>query len=303
VFERFTEAARQVVVLAQEEARGLKHNYIGTDHILLGLLRAEDGTAARALESLGVGLEGVRAHIRRIVGTGEEVSAQQIPFTPRTKKVLELALREALSLNHNYIGTEHILLGLVYENEGVASRILLEYYADSQTVRNEVLRLLGEPPPESRVVVRAGAHPPSPAFDRSWLDGLDRLLGPLGFDIKRELEREPDTGDLLLALASAPDTRAAAALRALGMDLDALVKAIENVRERGVPSAADLGRRLERARDERLRAVEAQEYEIAAELRDEELELQKALADAALTRETITQIRVRLGLKPVRDED
>jgi ATP-dependent Clp protease ATP-binding subunit ClpA len=303
VFERFTELARQVVVLAQEEGRALQHNYIGTEHILLGLLRAEEGTAARALESLGVGLEGVRAHVRRIVGAGEEISAQQIPFTPRAKKVLELALREALSLNHNYIGTEHILLGLVYENEGVASRILLEYDADSQKVRDEVLRLLGEPPPESRVVVRAGAHPPSPAFDRSWLDGLARLLGPLGFDIKRELEREPDTGDLLLALASAPDTRAAAALRALGMDLDALVKAIEDVRGQGVPSAADLGRRLETARDERLRAVEAQEYEIAAELRDEERELQKALADAALTREAITQIRVRLGLKPVRDSD
>jgi ATP-dependent Clp protease ATP-binding subunit ClpA len=291
-----------VVVLAQEEARLLRHGYIGTEHILLGLLREEEGLAARVLESLDITVERVRGQVVRIVGSGEKVTSSQIPFTPRAKKVLELSLREALSMGHNFIGPEHILLGLVRENEGVAARILLDFDADAETIRDAVLSMLGESPPESRVVVRAGAHPPSPAFDRSWLDGLARLLGPLGFDIKRELEREPDTGDLLLALASAPDTRAAAALRALGMDVDALAKAIEDIRGQGVPSAADLGRRLERARDERLRAVEAQDYEIAAELRDEERELQRALADAALTRETMTQIRVRLGLKPVRDE-
>lgn len=145
MFERFTERARQVVVLAQEEARILKHNYIGTEHILLGLLREEEGLAARVLESLDITVERVRAQVVRIVGSGEEVTSGQIPFTPRAKKVLELALREALSLGHNYIGTEHILLGLVRENEGVAARILLDFDADSEKIRNEVIRMLSGP--------------------------------------------------------------------------------------------------------------------------------------------------------------
>ena len=145
MFESFTERARQVVVLAQEEARILKHNYIGTEHILLGLLREEEGLAARVLESLDITVERVRAQVVRIVGSGEEVTSGQIPFTPRAKKVLELALREALSLGHNYIGTEHILLGLVRENEGVAARILLDFDADSEKIRNEVIRMLSGP--------------------------------------------------------------------------------------------------------------------------------------------------------------
>ena len=145
MFERFTERARQVVVLAQEEARNLKHNYIGTEHVLLGLLREEEGLAARVLESLDITAEKVRAQVVRIVGSGEEVTSGQIPFTPRAKKVLELALREALSLGHNYIGTEHILLGLVRENEGVAARILLDFDADSEKIRNEVIRMLSGP--------------------------------------------------------------------------------------------------------------------------------------------------------------
>src|SRR5271167_4892417 len=145
MFERFTERARQVVVLAQEEARTLKHNYIGTEHILLGLLREEEGLAARVLESLEITVERVRGQVVRIVGSGEEVTSGQIPFTPRAKKVLELALREALSLGHNYIGTEHILLGLVRENEGVAARILLDFDADSEKIRNEVIRMLSGP--------------------------------------------------------------------------------------------------------------------------------------------------------------
>ena len=127
VFEWFTERARHVVVLAQEEARTLKHNYIGTEHILLGLLREEEGLAARVLESLDLTLERVRGQVVRIVGSGEEVASGQIPFTPRAKKVLELALRESLSLGHNYVGTEHILLALVRENEGVAVRIPVSY--------------------------------------------------------------------------------------------------------------------------------------------------------------------------------
>jgi ATP-dependent Clp protease ATP-binding subunit ClpC len=154
VFERFDERSRQVVVLAQDEARALKHNYIGTEHILLGLLR-EDGLAARVLESLDITVEEVRAQVARIVGQGDEVTTGQIPFTPRAKKVLELALREALSLGHNYIGTEHILLGLVRENEGVAARILLDFDADADKIRNEIIRMLSGP---GRVGVRTFAR-------------------------------------------------------------------------------------------------------------------------------------------------
>lgn len=145
MFERFTERARQVVVLAQEEARGLRHNYIGTEHLLLGLLREADGVAARVLGSLEVSLEEVRGEVTRIVGEGEHDSQGQIPFTPRAKKVLELALREALSLGHNYIGTEHILLGLVRESEGVAARILADLEVDADKVRQEVMRVLSGP--------------------------------------------------------------------------------------------------------------------------------------------------------------
>jgi ATP-dependent Clp protease ATP-binding subunit ClpA len=148
MFERFTERARQVVVLAQEEARGLKHNYIGTEHILLGLLREEEGLAARVLESLDITVERVRAEIVRIVGSGEEVTSGQIPFTPRAKKVLELTLREALILGHNYIGTEDILLGLVHEHGGVAARILLDFDADSEEIRSEVVRVLEAEDPD-----------------------------------------------------------------------------------------------------------------------------------------------------------
>ena len=130
MFERFTERARQVVVLAQEEARTLRHDYIGTEHILLGLLREKEGLAAEVLESLDITAERVRAQVVRIVGSGEGVTSGQVPFTPRARKVLELALHEALNLGHDYIGTEHILLGLVAEDEGVAARILLDFDAE-----------------------------------------------------------------------------------------------------------------------------------------------------------------------------
>ncbi len=143
MFERFTERARQVVVLAQEEARALKHNYIGTEHILLGLLREEESVAAEVLRSFDVTVEGVRAQIVQIVGEGHEAQTGQIPFTPRAKKVLELALREALSLGHNYIGTEHILLGVTRENGGVAARILLELGVGPQPIREKIIETLG----------------------------------------------------------------------------------------------------------------------------------------------------------------
>lgn len=144
-FERFTERARQVVVLAQEESRELKHGLIGTEHILLGLLREEEGIAARVLESLDVSVERVRREVVRIVDYGEDETTVQIPFTPRAKKVFELAVREALSLGHNWIGTEHILLGLVRENEGLAARILSDLDVDSEKVRNEIIRFLNGP--------------------------------------------------------------------------------------------------------------------------------------------------------------
>jgi len=156
VFERFTQQARQVVVLAQEEARTLRHDYIGTEHILLGLVREDEGNAAHVLGGLGITVDRVRGQVVRIVGSGEEAASGQIPFTPRAKKVLELSLREALSLGHNYIDTEHLLLALVRENEGVAARILLDFDADSEKVRNAVLHVV--PGPSSRGRHIGGAH-------------------------------------------------------------------------------------------------------------------------------------------------
>ena len=147
MFERFTERARQVVVLAQDEARVLKHNYIGTEHLLLGVLREDEGVGGRVLDSLDVTIEEVRAQVARIVGLGDEVTTGQIPFTPRAKKVLELALREAVQIGHNHIGTEHILLGIVRENDGVAARILADFDVDADKVRGEILRRLSAPRP------------------------------------------------------------------------------------------------------------------------------------------------------------
>src|SRR6476646_9731828 len=142
MFERFTDRARRVVVLAQEEARMLNHNYIGTEHILLGLIHEGEGVAAKALESLGIALEGVRAQVEEIIGQGQQAPSGHIPFTPRAKKVLELSLREALQLGHNYIGTEHILLGLIREGEGVAAQVLVKLGADLNRVRQQVIQLL-----------------------------------------------------------------------------------------------------------------------------------------------------------------
>jgi len=142
MFERFTDRARRVVVLAQEEARMLNHNYIGTEHILLGLIHEGEGVAAKALESLGISLEGVRSQVEEIIGQGQSAPSGHIPFTPRAKKVLELSLREALQLGHNYIGTEHILLGLIREGEGVAAQVLVKLGADLNRVRQQVIQLL-----------------------------------------------------------------------------------------------------------------------------------------------------------------
>ncbi|WP_120005599.1 ATP-dependent Clp protease ATP-binding subunit [Nesterenkonia muleiensis] len=142
MFERFTDRARRVVVLAQEEARMLNHNYIGTEHILLGLIHEGEGVAAKALESLDINLQGVREKVQEKIGPGQNAPSGHIPFTPRAKKVLELSLREALQLGHNYIGTEHILLGLIREGEGVAAQVLVEMNADLNKVRQQVIQLL-----------------------------------------------------------------------------------------------------------------------------------------------------------------
>jgi hypothetical protein len=163
MFERFTEQARTGVVLAQEEARTLKHNYVGTEHILLGVLREREGVTARILESLGITVERVRATVVRIVGTGEEVTSGQIPFTAHAKNVLELALREAINLGHQHIGVEHIMLGLLREREGVAFRILADFDADPEKIRNEVIRVAAaapaEPPGHEGGVARPAPSP------------------------------------------------------------------------------------------------------------------------------------------------
>jgi hypothetical protein len=142
MFERFTDRARRVVVLAQEEARVLNHNYIGTEHILLGLIHEGEGVAAKALKGLGISLEAVRQQVEEIIGVGKHTPSGHIPFTPRAKKVLELSLRESLQLGHNYIGTEHILLGLLREGEGVAAQALVRLGADLNRVRQQVIQLL-----------------------------------------------------------------------------------------------------------------------------------------------------------------
>jgi ATP-dependent Clp protease ATP-binding subunit ClpC len=178
VFERFTERARQVVVLAQDEARALGHQYIGTEHLLLGLLREEEGLAARALASSNVTIEEVRAQVERIVGRGVGgVETGQIPFTPRAKKTLELALRESQALGHNYIGTEHILLGLTRQDEGVAGQILSALGADGETVRVAVSRLLGGAGGTVQVV--AAGWPRSEDLPRPRGRGRSWLLSPV----------------------------------------------------------------------------------------------------------------------------
>ncbi len=161
MFERFTDRARRVVVLAQEEAKMLNHNYIGTEHILLGLIHEGEGVAAKALESLGISLDAVREQVQDIIGQGQQQPSGHIPFTPRAKKVLELSLREALQLGHNYIGTEHILLGLIREGEGVAAQVLVKLGADLNKVRQQVIQLLSGYQGKEPAAVSGAANEPS----------------------------------------------------------------------------------------------------------------------------------------------
>ncbi|MGQ3382798.1 ATP-dependent Clp protease ATP-binding subunit [Glutamicibacter sp. TV12E] len=199
MFERFTDRARRVVVLAQEEARMLNHNYIGTEHLLLGLIHEGDGVAAKALESLNISLGAVREQVQEIIGKGQQAPSGHIPFTPRAKKVLELSLREALQLGHNYIGTEHILLGLIREGEGVAAQVLVKLGADLGRVRQQVIQLLsgyqGGKETASAGVSSAGQQEGTPAGS-AVLDQFGRNLtaaareGKLDPVIGREHEME-----------------------------------------------------------------------------------------------------------------
>jgi ATP-dependent Clp protease ATP-binding subunit ClpC len=172
MFERFTDRARRVVVLAQDEARMLNHNYIGTEHILLGLIHEGEGVAAKALESLGISLEAVRQQVEEIIGQGQQAPSGHIPFTPRAKKVLELSLREALQLGHDYIGTEHILLGLIREGEGVAAQVLVRLGADLNRVRQQVIQLLHGHPAEEAAVGRGPVISPP----RHWMEEIRDML-------------------------------------------------------------------------------------------------------------------------------
>jgi ATP-dependent Clp protease ATP-binding subunit ClpC len=234
VFERFTDRAHRVVVLAQEEARRLNHNYLGTEHILLGLVGEGEGVAARALESLGISLEAVRQQVEEIIGQGQQAPSGHIPFTPRAKKVLELASREALQLGHNYVGTEHILLGLVREGEGVAAQVLVKLGADLNRVRQQVIELLhGYPGKE-------------PASDRP----------RRGKRARARLMADAD------ARIDALDRRLAATERWVGMR----------------PDLDDVDQEIAQMRREKEAAIDAQDFEAAAALRDKEKELLAARA-------------------------
>ncbi len=243
MFERFTNRARHVVVLAQEEARRLHHNYIGTEHVLLGLLGEPDGLAFQALERFGMSLDSTREEVKAIVGIGKAEHSGHIPFTPRAKKILELALREALQLHHNYIGTEHILLGVIREGDGVGAQVLKQHSADLTPIRMAVLDLLSTVPTEAtrgrRWLRRRSAAGPgeapepgesaelrtTPAADTS-LSEAARLAGsqPVG------------SHHLLLAALGDPDTAAARALAALGVNLD---QAREALRHADVTGTSD----------------------------------------------------------------
>ncbi len=235
MFERFTNRARHTVVLAQEEARRLHHNYIGTEHILLGLLGEPEGVAARALENFGMSLEGARREVAAIVSPGQAALSGHIPFTPRAKKTLELALREALQLSHNYIGTEHILLGLIREGEGVAAQVLRQH-GDLLAIRTAVLDLLAtssyEGPRGRRWLRRRGSATPSEpgaATEQSVLNATPAADTTLSEATRLAGTQPVGSHHLLLAALADPDTAAARALAALGVDLDQAKEALRGV--------------------------------------------------------------------------
>jgi ATP-dependent Clp protease ATP-binding subunit ClpA len=267
MFERFSDRARRVMTLAQEEARMFDHDYIGTEHILLGLIHEGEGVAAKALESLGISLDAVRQQVEEIIGRGRQAPSGHIPFTPRAKKVLELADREARALGHSYVGTEHILLGLIREGDGVAAQVLVKLGADLNRVRQQVIQLLRGyqgtevPGAGSRRGKRARARLLDDALAR--IDALDRRLAA----IERWAGLRPDLDDLAQEIAPVrrekeaavdrQDFEAAAALR----DKERQLLAARTAREKEwteaaagrPPLAGELGR--VNAELDRLRAV------------------------------------------------
>jgi ATP-dependent Clp protease ATP-binding subunit ClpC len=264
MFERFTDRARRVVVLAQDEARRLNHNYIGTEHILLGLIHEGEGVAARALQSLGISLEAVRQQVEEIIGRGQQVPSGHIPFTPRAKKVLELSLRESLQLGHNYIGTEHILLGLIREGDGVAAQVLVRLGADLNRVREQVIQLLHGHQAEESVsdpfVARELRLLPAV---KTRLEAVEQRLTA----IEQRVGIVPDTSDLdeqieivrteKEAAVDAHDYSQAASLRNREKELLASKAARQEQWVAGHPASADLAERCQQLADEieRLRAA------------------------------------------------
>jgi ATP-dependent Clp protease ATP-binding subunit ClpC len=232
VLERFTERARHVVVMASEEARGFKHDSIGTEHILLGLIREDDGLAARVLYSLDITLERTRGEVVRAVGVGQDVVMGQIPLTPSAKQVLEASLREAITLGHNYIGTEHILLGLVSLSDGAAAQILLELDASPKKIRGETIRALN-----AAGAIRSRPRPEDPAFGQEqarsgfeeWIRvgpgaGVRRLLLVSAGRALDDGRSEIEARDVLLALTR--DETIAPVLEDLGVDEAAVLEAL-----------------------------------------------------------------------------
>jgi ATP-dependent Clp protease ATP-binding subunit ClpC len=209
--ERYTERAREAIAFAPEEARRLRHGYVGTEHLLLGLLRADRGTAARVLAGLNVTLEGVRDEVARIVGSSQEPTSGRLPLTPRAEKVMELALHEALSGGQGSAGSEHVLLALAREKTGVAARVLRDFGVDAEMIHREVARFV--------------PAPPSPFA--AW---VDRALATAAADAQAEGGRAMDDGDLLIALSREPDRVTARALVALGIQEPALRDAIRRAR-------------------------------------------------------------------------
>jgi hypothetical protein len=264
MFQRFTDRARTVVVLAQDEARRLDHNYIGTEHLLLGLIREGEGVAAKALEALGISLDSVRQQVEQIIGRGQQAPSGHIPFTPRAKKVLELSLRESQQLGHNYIGTEHILLGVIHPSDGVARQVLVKLGADPNRVRQQVIRLLQEHSAEESVSARSAAQELRllPAV-KSRLEAAEQRLTA----IEQRVGTGPDTGDLdqqieivrteKEAAVDAHDYAQAASLRNREKELLASKAARQEQWVAGHPALPDLAERCQQLADEieRLRAV------------------------------------------------
>jgi ATP-dependent Clp protease ATP-binding subunit ClpA len=225
VFERFTDRAKRVVVLAQEEARMLMHNYIGTEHLLLGLISEGEGVAAKALGSMNISLRVVRFQVEEIIGRGESVQSGHIPFTPRAKKVLELSLREALQLGHDYIGTEHILLGLIREGEGVAAQVLQQLGADLNLVRQQVLQLLS-----GYTGGRSIEEPVTGSVFLSALSAEAHRMLELAADAARDLGHDLiEPSDILIGLIVGADANVADALGIWGIDIEAVRNRIEEL--------------------------------------------------------------------------